>query len=314
MPIPLSERQLKGSWNLCYRRSESMPHGLRLGVRYGRLPGESGRRALGTSRPAHCGPELTTEAESLAETENADQRRLYRDLAWTWPIISAREEYVQESEEFARLIREYSKIPARTLLNMGCGGGHNDYTLKKHFSLTSLDVSPQMLQLARRLNPEVTYVCADMRCARLRKLFDAVVVFDSLAYMQTAADLKATFATAYAHLRPGGVFVTYPEVTPENFVQNRTDAWSRTSGDVEITFIENYHDPDTSDTTYESTFVYLIRRAGMLTIETDRHICGLLPLETWVRQLRATGFDVTQVRSGPLDSEGTTVPTFVCRK
>jgi SAM-dependent methyltransferase len=250
----------------------------------------------------------------MAETDQADQRRLYGDLAWTWPIISAREEYVLESEEFTRLIREHSRIPAKTLLNMGCGGGHNDCTLKKHFALTSLDLSPDMLRLARRLNPEVRYVCADMRSIRLRSLFDAVVVFDSLAYMQTADDLGAAFATAYAHLRPGGIFVTYPEATPDRFVQNRTDAWSRTSGDVEITFIENYYDPDPTDTTYESTFVYLIRRAGELTIETDRHICGLFTLETWREQLRAAGFHVTQVRSGPLDAEGTTLPTFVCRK
>jgi SAM-dependent methyltransferase len=287
---------------------------LRSGVRYGRLPGESAWRALGASRPAHCEPGLTAEADTLAETENADQRRLYRDLAWTWPIISAREEYVQESEEFARLIREHSRIHARTLLNMGCGGGHNDYTLKKHFALTSFDLSLEMLRLARRLNPDVTYVCADMRSARLRTLFDAVVVFDSLAHMQTAAELRSAFATAYAHLRPGGVFVTYPEATPESFVQNRTDAWSRTSGDVEVTFVENYYDPDPADTTYESTFVYLIRKEGRLTIETDRHICGLFPLDAWVEQLRSAGFEVTQLRSGPLDSGGTTLPTFVCRK
>ncbi len=250
----------------------------------------------------------------MTKRDDRDRRRLYGDLAWTWPIISARENYVQESEEFTRLIGEHSSLPARTLLHMGCGGGHNDYTLKTQFALTSLDASPEMLRLARRLNPEVRYVCADMRSARLRSRFDAVVVFDSLAYMHTAADLGAAFETAYAHLRPGGVFVTYPEATPDRFVQNRTDTWSRTCGDVEITFIENYYDPDPADTTYESTFVYLVRRAGLLTIETDRHICGLFPLETWVEQLRATGFDVTRVQSGPLDSEGTTLPTFVCRK
>ena len=39
-----------------------------------------------------------------------DQRRMYCDLAWTWPIISPPEDYVEESEQLAEVIRERSKI------------------------------------------------------------------------------------------------------------------------------------------------------------------------------------------------------------
>jgi SAM-dependent methyltransferase len=250
----------------------------------------------------------------LGDGVASDQRRLYRDLAWTWPIISPPEHYVQESEQFSRLIGEYSRVEVKSLLNMGCGGGHNDRTLKKHFVVTSLDISQEMLKLACRLNPEVTYVCADMRNVRLRRAFGAVTVFDSLAYMQTVDDLRAAFETAHAHLMPGGVFVTYAELTPERFVQNRTDTCVRTSGDVQITFIENYYDPDPEDTTYESTFVYIIRRGGQLAIETDRHVCGLFPVETWGELLGNVGFEVSQLNCGPLDSGGTALPTFVCVK
>jgi hypothetical protein len=43
-------------------------------------------------------------------SSDKDQRRLYDDLAWTWPIISAAETYVEESERFCQLIREQSQI------------------------------------------------------------------------------------------------------------------------------------------------------------------------------------------------------------
>ena len=79
-----------------------------------------------------------------------DQRRLYGDLAWTWPIISARETYVEEGERFAALIREHSQIEPKTLLKLGCRGGHNDWTLKQLFHLTAADVSEDMLALAKR--------------------------------------------------------------------------------------------------------------------------------------------------------------------
>jgi len=39
-----------------------------------------------------------------------DERRLYGDLAWTWPIISPVEDYIEETELFSKLIIEHSKI------------------------------------------------------------------------------------------------------------------------------------------------------------------------------------------------------------
>ena len=98
-----------------------------------------------------------------------DLRRMYGDLAWTWPIISQKEHYITEAGQFRDAIRQYSRIEAKTLLDLGCGGGHNDWTLKKHFAVTGVDISENMLALARKLNPEVTYFHGDMRTARLAR-------------------------------------------------------------------------------------------------------------------------------------------------
>ncbi len=225
-----------------------------------------------------------------------DQRRLYGDLTWTWPIISRPENYVGEAGQFREAIRRYARIEVRTLLDLGCGGGHNDFTLKEHFAVTGVDVSASMLALARQLNPEVTYLAGDMRTVRLGQVFDAVIIADSINYMRTEADLRAAFVTAHAHLKPGGVFCTYAEVTRERFQQNKTQCSTHTQGDVEIVFLENYYDPDPTDTTYESTFVYLIRRRGRLGIETDRHLGGIFDLQTWSDLLREVGFQVEQLR------------------
>jgi len=104
------------------------------------------------------------ERDTLAQ---ADQRRMYGDLAWTWPIISPKEGYVEEAEGFVAAIRKHSRIEARTLLHLGPGGGHLDWTLKQHFHITAVDLSEDMLGLARPLNPEVTYLQGDMRTVRL---------------------------------------------------------------------------------------------------------------------------------------------------
>ena len=149
-----------------------------------------------------------------------NQQRMYNDLAWTWPIISPQEDYVEEAELIAGLIKEFAKTEMSSMLNLGCGGGHEDYTLKKHFRITGVDLSEPMLKMARELNPEIEYLKDDFRSVRLEKEFDSVIA-TSLMYMKNKEDLKSAFQTAYEHLKPNGVFVTLAEKTVENFENNK---------------------------------------------------------------------------------------------
>ncbi len=253
------------------------------------------------------------------------RERLYSDLAWLWPVLSPPEDYVEEAETFARVIREHGRVEPRTLLHLTCGGGHVDKTLKNQFDITGVDLSPDMIGLARRLNPEVEYVVEDVRGLRLGRLFDSVFIDDGVVYMLTEEDLKSVFEAAFEHLVPGGVMLVYVESTPESFEQGRTEVTRRSAGDVRLTYLENQFDPDPTDTTYETTFVYLVRRDGafsvetdvhadgVLSVETDVHTCGIFPLDTWRRLLRGVGFEVHEVAFTHSEfSEGEWYPMFAC--
>ena len=240
-----------------------------------------------------------------------DQRRLYGDLAWVWPIISLPQDYIEETNHFCKVIKEHSQIGVKTLLDLGCGGGHNDYTLKRHFEVTGIDTSVAMLKLARHLNPEATYSVGDMRTVRLGKTFDAVTIFDSINYMLTPEELRAAFVTAFEHLAPGGVFLTIVEETPEHFQHNKTVCSTHSQGDIEITFIENHYDPDPTDTTYEATFVYLIRRKSQLEVETDHHLCGIFEMKIWIDILKEVGFEVKQMEFKTPGRGGQAFPMLV---
>jgi len=231
---------------------------------------------------------------------------MYGDLAWTWPIVSRPEHYTREAERFLQLMRQHARLQINTVLDLGCGGGHNDWTLKQHVQVTGVDVSEDMLELARKLNPQVEYVAGDMRSVRLGRAFDAVMAADGIDYMLTEQDLCAAFGTAFVHLKPGGVFCTYAEVTRENWQQNETQTSLRTEGGTDIVFVENRYDPNPADTVYENVFVYLIRRNGELTVETDRHLGGIFPLERWRRLLREVGFGVL-----PTDVDDEGIPWWV---
>jgi SAM-dependent methyltransferase len=244
-----------------------------------------------------------------------DQRRMYGDLAWIWPIISPPGDYVEETELLSRVIKKHSKIEVKTLLHLGCGGGHNDYTFKKHFKMTSVDISEDMLRLAKKLNPEVIYRLGDMRTIRLGERFDAVTILDSINYMRTVEDLRSAFITAWEHLKLGGIFLTFVEESAGQFKQNKTQCSTHSQGDVEIVFVENDFDPDPTDTTGETTFVYLIRRRGELEIHTDHHLFGIFKLETWLDLLREVGFEIKQMKfEHSTFAKGECYPMFVCTK
>jgi len=175
--------------------------------------------------------------------------RLYTDLAWLWPMWGdAADEYAHYGRHVAGLIEQHAARPAATLLDIGCGGGKNVFTLKERFSVTGVDLSPAMLAQARQLNPESTFVRGDMRTFRLGTTFDAVLMDDAISYMTCLADFAAAFRTASVHLNPGGVLIATPDVMVETFQQNRTIVTPATRAgsrdELDVVFVENLYDPD----------------------------------------------------------------------
>lgn len=243
-----------------------------------------------------------------------NERRLYKDLAWIWPIISPPADHVKENEEYNRIIQVNCPNIPRTLLHLGCGGGHDDFTLKKSFNITGIDLSEDMLKLARNLNPEIDYQLGDMRTIRLDYTFDSVIIGDSIGYMLSERDLLAVFETAFVHLKYGGILLTLAEETSERFQQNKTLCSTHVMGEVEVTFVQNYYDPNRKDTTYEATLIFLIRRQGQLAIEVDHHTLGLFNLENWLGYLKDTGFTVKQTEFRAWDVEEKIYPLMICRK
>lgn len=217
----------------------------------------------------------------------------YTDLAWAELIISSPEEYREETELFCKTIINNSKIKPQTLLHLGCGAGIYDYTFKKHFKVTGVDISNEMLKIAKKLNPEVKYIHGDMREIRLKLRFDAVAIPDSIGYMTTVKDLYKTINTAYRHLNTGGILLIVAHMR-DNFKENNF-VYTGSKKDIKITIFEN--NCITNKTKYEATFVYLIRRKNKLEIYTDKHTIGLFNLTTWKKLLKEKGFSLKKINA-----------------
>ena len=229
--------------------------------------------------------------------------RLYYDLAYLWPIISPPEEYGSEARVFADIVHDELGPGRHRLLELGVGGGHNLFHLTAGFECTAVDLSPDMLALSQALNPGVDHHGGDMRSIRLDGVFDAVLVHDAASYLLTEQDLQETFATAAAHLLPGGVLMVAPDWVQETFPDGWVYDWDRKQGDIEVNIQEVMVDPDPADTQVESTYTYTIKKEGETTVEVDTHITGLFPLNTWSGLMGQAGFSV-EVRPLPPNEGG----------
>lgn len=234
-------------------------------------------------------------------TDKIPKNRLYGDLAWLWPVMSPPEDYAEEAAHWKNTLRELLGPGRHEILELGVGGGHNLSHLTSEFNATAVDLSEQMLSLSKKLNPSATHLVGDMRTVRLDKKFKAVLIHDAISHITSEDDLRATFATAAAHLEPGGVFITTPDNIRETFKSPRAEAVMCPGREFHLTYYEYTHDPDPRDTTIETIFTYLIEKDGRLLIEHDRMITGLFPLATWKRLIEGAGL-AFETRSFKLSS------------
>jgi len=216
--------------------------------------------------------------------------RFYGDLAEWWPLISPPEDYAEEAA-FAATLLDSASIPVREVLELGSGGGHSAVHLKARFAMTLVDLSPTMLEVSQRPNPECAHHRGDMRSVRLGRRFDAVFVHDAIDYMTTEMDLRAAIETAFVHCHPGGSGVFAPDHVSETFAAT-TDHGGSDGPDRGLRYLEWTWDPDPGDSTYQVDYAFLLKEPGGVRVEHDQHTCGLFSRETWMRLIGEAGFHV----------------------
>lgn len=108
--------------------------------------------------------------------------------------------------EKAWIDRLLAALPAgAAVLDVGCGAGRPLAAafLARGHRVTGLDLSPQMLALARLNLPQGAWLEGDMRALDLGRRFDAVIAWDSFFHL-AAADQRRTLPRLAAHLGPEG--------------------------------------------------------------------------------------------------------------
>jgi SAM-dependent methyltransferase len=219
---------------------------------------------------------------------------MYSDLAPWFHLLTHPSDYADEAGFVTRVVDEIVDGPARTLLELGSGGGNNASHLKARFECTLTDLSPEMLALSATLNPECEHLQGDMRTLRLGRTFDVVFIHDAISYLTTQDDLRQAIETAAVHVRPGGVVILTPDATTEIFKPSTDHGGHDGDDGRSLRYLEWTHPPDPPDgSTYVTDYAIVARGPGEeLRVVHDRHTLGLFPRATWERLLAEAGLEL----------------------
>lgn len=228
-------------------------------------------------------------------THDETPYRFYGDLAEWWPLISPAEEYSDEAGFVAALLQR-AGLAGREVLELGSGGGHNAVHLKEGFAMTLVDLSAEMLEVSRRLNPDCDHYQGDMRTIRLGREFDAVFVHDAIDYMTDETDLRLALETAFVHCRAGGLALFVPDETRETFEEGSDHGGNDAADGRGVRYLEWTWDPDPDDTWTNTEYAFLLRDAdGMVRMVHETHRTGLFSKASWLRLLTEVGFQAESV-------------------
>ena len=164
-----------------------------------------------------------------------EKQAIYRDLAKYYDLIYSGKDYEKEAFVLKSLFSDHKKSEGRRLLDVGCGTGHHIKHLKDEYSCTGMDISEEILEVARKNVEGVEFIRANMTSFDLGREFDVITcLFSSIGYVRTYENLRKTFRNFAAHLAEGGAAFIEPWFTREAFWVGRPSMTTYDGDDVKI--------------------------------------------------------------------------------
>ena len=149
----------------------------------------------------------------------SEQAASYHDLAaWYDALYDARgKDYEAEALTLLDLAGARVEGAVDSLLDVACGTGRHLEVFARHVpEVTGLDSSHEMLTVAAARLGEVRLVEADLREFALERRFDVVTcLFSSIGHVADGEQLDTAVAAMARHVRPGGVLIVEPWLTPD---------------------------------------------------------------------------------------------------
>ena len=204
-------------------------------------------------------------------------------------------DYAAESKQLHALLLEHNPH-ARTLLDVGCGTGKHVEHLSDYYQVEGLDLSADLLEVARRRCPVIPFHQANMVDFRLNRDFDVITcLFSSIGYVRTVENLQGTVSSMAYHLRPGGVVVVEPWFTPDNYWKGIVTAKFVDEPELKVA---RMYTTELKGRVSVFDINYLVGTPQGITLFKERHELGLFTHEEYLKAFRKAGLKVLYDATG----------------
>jgi ubiquinone/menaquinone biosynthesis C-methylase UbiE len=222
---------------------------------------------------------------------------MYGDFAGFYDLIYNFLDYEKTAKKIKKLIKKHKKVKGNKLLDVACGTGRHLSFLKNVFECTGIDISNEMLDLAREKYNGIRFLQANMVNFDLNEKFDAIIcLFSSIGYVRTYENLKKTVHNFASHLKPGGVLIIEPWLTKSIAIDGLASMDTYSSENIKIA--------RQSVSKIEGDIIrfdmhYLVAKKGEdVTYFKDRHELGLFDTDQTVKIMQNAGFETKFLNKG----------------
>lgn len=232
---------------------------------------------------------------------------MYGDNAWLYDRIYAWRDYEEICRSIHELLDEHGVGDGARVLEAACGTGNYLVHLNEWYDVTGYDISADMLAIAREKLPEVELFQADMTEFVLDQgdeRFDAVLcLFSSIGFVNGVDQLQRTLQNFADSLRPGGVVVIEPWLTPQAYDEGRPSVTTHRSEDLVISRQAIARRQDRKSL---MQFHWLVARRDeeVEYIVGDEHVTTLFTDDEYRSAFDAAGFDVAHRGPDPQEGRG----------
>ncbi len=159
---------------------------------------------------------------------------LYYEIAFSFRDTATEVDVIEEC------IQRYSKIPVKTVLELGCGNcPHAPALCGRGYRYVGIDISPQMIEYSRikteTFRDRLELFCADMNCFDLDDPVDFVFIQVGSLFVANDVDIQTHFDSVASALRPGGLYFLDGCITfGEELLDSEGVTWELERDDVRV--------------------------------------------------------------------------------